>query len=99
MVEVARAAALAPTYLILDEPTAGLTDEEAAAFGTTLRRLARNGCGILLIDHDPDFVAGVADTLMCLHNGEIIASGPPQSVLQDPAVRATYFGATKDAPA
>ncbi len=92
LVEVARAAAPKPAFLILDEPTAGLTAEETAAFGQTLRRLAETGCGILLIDHDPDFVAAVAGTLLCLHNGEIIAHGRPNTVLQDPTVRAAYFG-------
>ena len=92
LVEVARAAAPEPAFLILDEPTAGLTAEETAAFGHTLRRLAETGCGILLIDHDPDFIAAHADTLLCLHNGEIIARGRPRTVLQDPAVRAAYFG-------
>ena len=92
LVEVARATAPAPAFLILDEPTAGLTADEAAAFGHTLRNLTETGCGILLIDHDPDFVAAIADTLICLHNGEIIARGQPGTVLQDPAFRTAYLG-------
>ncbi len=96
LVEVARAAAAEPAYLILDEPTAGLTVEETASFAATLSRLAETGHGVLLIDHDADFVAGVAGTLICLHNGEIIASGTPSAVLRNPAVRRAYFGSAHE---
>ena len=92
LVEVARAAAGKPDFLILDEPTAGLTVDETAAFGMILTRLAAAGHGILLIDHDPDFVAGVSSTLVCLDNGIVIATGTPKDVIQDPAVRRAYFG-------
>lgn len=99
MLEVARAAAGNPAFLILDEPTAGLTQAETTSFGEKLQQLAASGCGILLIDHDPDFVAGISSTLVCLDGGTVIASGAPADVLQQPAVRRAYFGAFHESAA
>ena len=92
LVEVARALATTPRLLILDEPAAGLTDTEAAALAGQLRQLADAGLALLVIEHDTDFLLPLADRLVCLDSGRLIASGVPADVAGDPAVVTAYFG-------
>ncbi|HUT48999.1 MAG TPA: branched-chain amino acid ABC transporter ATP-binding protein/permease [Alphaproteobacteria bacterium] len=91
-VELARALALAPSFIILDEPAAGLTAEDVASLAATLRDLAGTGIGFLVIDHDMDFLLPLAGRLACLHEGRLIASGPAGDVRADPAVIEAYLG-------
>ena len=91
--ELARAAAAAPAFLLLDEPTSGMSDSESLAMVESVRRMAAAvGAGVLVIDHDLNFITGICDRVYCLDQGRVIASGTPAEVQADPAVRAAYLG-------
>lgn len=91
-VDIARALAGNPGLLVLDEPAAGLTDDEAHALAGILRRRAAGGLAIMVIEHSSGFLAALADRLICLAAGQTIAAGPPDQVLADPAVRDAWLG-------
>lgn len=90
---IARALALAPRFLLLDEPAAGMSPDEAAVLGAALRALvAERGIGLLLVEHNMDLVMSVCQRLVVLDVGRVIARGTPAEVRSDPAVRAAYLG-------
>ncbi|MFH8661311.1 ABC transporter permease subunit [Streptomyces afghaniensis] len=80
-VELARALAGAPRVLLLDEPAAGLDTAEVAALARVLKALAADGTALLVVEHDLDLVAGLADVVHVMAAGRIVASGPPGQVL------------------
>ena len=91
--ELARATAAAPAFLLLDEPTSGMSDSESLAMVESVRRMAAAvGAGVLVIDHDLNFITGICDRVYCLDQGRVIASGTPAEVQAHPAVRAAYLG-------
>jgi branched-chain amino acid transport system ATP-binding protein len=92
LVELARAMATTPTVLLLDEPSAGLNQEETSALGTILLGLASEGMAVLLVEHDMSLVMSICDKVTVLHYGEIITTGDPAAVRADPAVQAAYLG-------
>ena len=92
LVEIARALALAPRLLLLDEPAAGLGAAEQAALAARLRGLAERGLGLLVVEHNMAFLAALADRLVCLDAGQVIAEGRPALVQADPRVAAAYLG-------
>jgi branched-chain amino acid transport system ATP-binding protein len=96
MVELARALAIGPKLLLLDEPGSGLDDTESEALGSLLTRLASSGMAILLVEHDMELVMRICDTIHVLDFGEVIASGSPDEVRADPAVQSAYLGVSVD---
>jgi branched-chain amino acid transport system ATP-binding protein len=90
---IARALALSPRFLLLDEPAAGMSPDEARVLGAALRALvAERGIGLLLVEHNMDLVMSVCRRLVVLDVGRVIARGTPTEVRADPAVRAAYLG-------
>jgi len=90
--EVARALALSPRLLLLDEPLAGLNSAEARALADTIAELNADGLTVVLIEHNLGEVLRVCRRLVVLDNGVGIAEGAPREVMADPAVRAAYLG-------
>lgn len=91
-VEMMRALAAAPSFLLLDEPVAGMNDVEAEQLGGIFRQLAQDGLGILLIEHNMRFVMSMCETVCVLDAGRLISSGSPRQVSRDPLVIEAYLG-------
>ncbi|MFH8345734.1 ATP-binding cassette domain-containing protein [Streptomyces sp. NPDC018045] len=83
-VELARALAGRPRTLLLDEPAAGLDGAEVAALAAVLRAVAADGTALLVVEHDLDLVAGLADTVYAMAAGRIVTRGPARRVLAEP---------------
>ena len=91
-VEIARTIAGAPGILMLDEPAAGLTPEEQAALAALLEALNSQGLTMIVADHNMGFLLPLADRLICLDTGRVIAAGAPDEVTRNPDVVAAYLG-------
>jgi branched-chain amino acid transport system ATP-binding protein len=92
LVAVARALALRPTLVLLDEPAAGLDTTETARLGEHLRRLPSHGISVLLVDHDMGLVLSTCDRVVVLDVGAVIATGPPEQIRTDDRVIQAYLG-------
>jgi branched-chain amino acid transport system ATP-binding protein len=92
LIEVARALAMAPRLLLLDEPGAGLNRDEQARLASIIRAIRDDGTTILLVDHHMDFVMDISDEVLVLSFGEKLAEGRPAEVRAHPAVIAAYLG-------
>ncbi len=90
--EMARALALEPKVLLLDEPLAGLNHVEARRLAETIVELNRGGVSIILIEHNLGEVLRVCSRLVVLDNGRVLGDGVPEAVMADPAVRSAYLG-------
>ena len=90
--EVARALALDPKLLLLDEPLAGLNYSEAARMADVIAELNREGRTVLLVEHNLGEVTRIAQRLVVLNNGAVLASGLPGEVMRRPDVRTAYLG-------
>ncbi len=92
LVEIARALALEPELLLLDEPVAGLNGAETEEVIRLIQRLRSEGVTFLFVEHDMDTVMGVADRIVVLDQGKKIREGRPAQIREDPAVIAAYLG-------
>ena len=90
--ELARATAMRPQVLLLDEPAAGLNRVETDRLAALIRNLREQGITVLLVDHDVPFVFGLCDQVVVMNFGSVIASGKPDDVYGNPAVREAYLG-------
>ena len=91
--EIARALAAQPRFLLLDEPAAGMNETESAELGAAVQAIRKeHGCGVLVVEHDLRLIMRICDHVVVLNEGEVIASGSPGEVRSDPAVVAAYIG-------
>ena len=95
LVEIARALAVRPSLLALDEPAAGLDATDTAAIGVVLQKLAEIGITIILIEHDMELVMRTSGHVIVLDAGAKIAEGPPAAIAKDPNVLKAYLGEDK----
>lgn len=92
LVEIARALALQPTLLLMDEPASGLNDTETERLAELIAQISALGITVLLVEHDMRVVMGLADKVVVMHHGKKIADGPPDRIRVEPAVVAAYLG-------
>jgi len=92
LLEVARALASEPRYLLLDEPAAGIDDVDRDLLADAIRNAAARGLGVLLVEHNVGFVAELSHRMVALVSGEVVAEGEPAFVVADPQVVAAYLG-------
>jgi branched-chain amino acid transport system ATP-binding protein len=98
LVEVARAVVGKPRLVLLDEPAAGLPDDESEALGRVVKQIPDvTGALTILVDHDMDLVQATCSQVAVLDFGQVVTSGPTGEVLDDPRVMAAYLG-TADVP-
>lgn len=90
--EIARALATHPKLLLLDEPAAGMNEQETEDLANIVHRLKEMGYTILLIEHDMKFVMNICERLYVLNNGCMIASGTPEEIKENPVVIEAYLG-------
>jgi branched-chain amino acid transport system permease protein len=91
--EVARALAATPRFLLLDEPAAGMNQAESDELRASIERIrSQRNCGILVVEHDLRLIMQLCDTIYVLNEGKVISRGRPQEVRSDPLVIAAYIG-------
>ncbi len=93
LTELARALAIDPQALLLDEPSSGLGEDETERFAQLLLDLAGEGRAVLLVEHDVDLLMSVSSVIHVLDFGRVIAAGPPEEVQANADVQAAYLGA------
>jgi branched-chain amino acid transport system ATP-binding protein len=93
MLELARALMVRPRILLLDEPTSGVSVERIATMKELIRREARSGCAVLLVDHDLDVIKDICDRVVVLDAGRKIYDGTAENAFRNAAVREAFIGA------
>jgi branched-chain amino acid transport system permease protein len=95
-VEIARALALGPAIVLLDEPMAGLSGPERTSLSALLREASAAGVAVLIVEHDVEAVLALADRVAVLDDGQLIAVGEPEEIRNDAAVIAAYLGIAEE---
>jgi len=91
--EIARALAASPRFLLLDEPAAGMSEQESDELRDSIERVrGEQGCGVLVVEHDLRLIMRLCDSVQVLNEGAVISEGTPAEVRSDPAVIAAYIG-------
>ena len=90
--EIGRSVASGPSFILMDEPSSGMNDVEAKAIVEVVHALAERGIGVVIVEHNMSIVRAVADTVVAMDLGRVIAQGTPESVLEDPVVRGRFLG-------
>ncbi len=92
LLEIARALASGPQLLLLDEPAAGLNDDETLRLADTVKKIRDEGVTVLLVEHDMNFVMEISDEVVVLDYGRKIAEGPPFMIQNNEEVIKAYLG-------
>ena len=92
-VEIARALMLRPTFLLLDEPAAGLSAEEIRRLGAFIKEISKAGTGVLLVEHHADLIFDICDRVTVLNLGKELAAGTPAEIRSHREVVSAYLGA------
>jgi ABC-type branched-subunit amino acid transport system ATPase component len=96
--DLAAQVAAGPKLLLLDEPTAGVAQREAEAFGPLLRRIRDElDCAVLIVEHDMPLLMGLCDRVYAMETGQVIAEGTPEEIRNDSRVIASYLGTEESA--
>jgi len=96
--ELAAQVAAKPKVVLLDEPTAGVAQREAEAFGPLLRKIRDElDCAVLIVEHDMTLLMGLCDRMYALEAGRVIAEGTPEEIRHNPRVVASYLGTEETA--
>lgn len=96
LLEIARALATNPKFLILDEPAGGMNDQETAELTNVIQLIRKQGITVLLIEHDMNLVMRVCNRLVVLEYGQVIAEGTPEMIKNNPLVIEAYLGANDE---
>ena len=91
-VEIARALATQPSYILLDEPLAGIDPIAVGDIQDLVRHLTNRGIGVLITDHNVRETLGLTDRAYIVYAGEILTEGSPEEIVNDPDVRRLYLG-------
>ena len=92
LLEIARALALEPRMILMDEPAAGLNSHETIGLAALIRRIRESGVTVVLVEHDMDLVMDVCDTVVVLNLGRKLAEGTPREIQENTAVITAYLG-------
>lgn len=92
MLEIARALALEPRIILMDEPAAGLNSRESQDLALLIRKIRDMGITVVLVEHDMELVMDICDTIVVLNLGRLLAQGTPREIQENPQVIAAYLG-------
>lgn len=92
MLEIARALAIEPDLLLLDEPASGLNSRETIAMGELIGRIKEKGITVMLVEHDMELVMDISDNVAVMNFGKLLAEGTPREIQQNMEVVAAYLG-------
>lgn len=92
LLEIARALAVKPTIMLMDEPAAGLNNRETGELATLIRKIRATGITVVLVEHDMELVMDICDRIIVLNLGKKLAEGTPREIQENPAVISAYLG-------
>ena len=92
LLEIARAMALAPRVILMDEPAAGLNSRETEHLADLIRKIRESGVTVVLVEHDMELIMDICDSIVVLNLGRKLAEGTPREIQENPEVIAAYLG-------